>query len=75
MKTYFNGYGINHDEKWHTIQYFNGRGIQEIYVLEYLGTIQWLDNPVHGVIEKLMDYKTAKRRVASYEKQATRRIG
>ena len=74
MKTYFNGYGINRDEKWHTIQYFNGQGIQEIYVLECLGTIQWLDNPVRGVIENFMDYKTAKRRVASYEKQAMKRI-
>lgn len=75
MKSYFNGYGIDKNEKFHMIHVFDGQRVREIHCVVFGKTINWLDREIPGVIEKFMDYPTAKRRLAAYEERATRRIG
>lgn len=73
MKSYFHGYGIDRTEKFHMIQFFDGQRMREISVVVFGDTINWLEHSIPGVIENFMDYQTAKRRIAAYEKASMRR--
>ena len=74
MKSYFEGNGI-FGMKHHLIQYFDGHRIREVSVTTLDGKIHWSESTVCGILEPGLDYRTAKRRLASYEEKGTRRIG
>ena len=74
MKSYFNGNGIG-GTKMHMIHYFDGFRIREVYVTTKDGVICWTENTIPNLLEVGMNYRTAKRRLTSYEEKCTRRIG
>ena len=74
MKSYFGGCGTG-DTMLHMIQYFDGQKIREIEISTLNGIIYWTEKTVPGIIEKGINYRTAKRRLAALEKKSTQRIG
>jgi len=75
MKSYFEGYAYGRKGTYHLIQYFDGQRIRESSVAVADGKIFYLERTIPGIIEVGMNYRTAKRRVASYEEKAKRRVG
>ena len=74
MKSYHGGCGIG-DTQLHMIHYFDGFRIREIELSTLNGTICWTEKTVPGIIEVGINYRNAKRRLATYEKHCTQRIG
>ena len=75
MRSYFDGYGLTRNTKYHMVQFFDGQRIREISLTVYCHRISYIEREIPGVIEEQMDYRTAKRRLAAYEERCTRRIG
>ena len=74
MRSYFEGnmeFGLKH----HLIQYFDGFHMREATVTTLGGKIYYTERTIPNILEVGMDYRTAKRRLASYEEKCTRRIG
>jgi hypothetical protein len=74
MKSYFDGNHIG-GTKLHLIQYFDGQRIREISLLTLNGNISWLERTIPGILETGIKYRTAKQRLAAYEKRCCQRIG
>ena len=74
MKSYFEGNAYG-GSKLHTVQYFDGQRIRESSVYTYQGEIVSTERTVSGILEPGMNYRTACRRLSSYEERCTRRIG
>lgn len=74
MKSYFGGCGTG-DTKLHMIHHFDGHRIREIEVMTLSGNVYWTERTIPGILETGIKWTTAKRRLASLEKQASRRIG
>jgi len=74
MKSYFGGCGTG-DTMLHMIEYFDGQRIRQIEVHTLSGIICWTEKTIPGILENGINFRTAKRRLASLEKKATQRIG
>lgn len=74
MKSYFGGCGTG-GTKLHMIHYFDGQRIREIEVMTLSGNVYWTERTIPGILEIGIKWTTAKRRLASLEKQASSRIG
>ena len=74
MKSYFMGTGFA-GSKDHMIQYFDGQRLRQSYVRTYQDEIISTERTIPGILEPGMSYRTAYRRLASYEERCTRRIG
>lgn len=72
MSSYFEGRGIG-GTTWHTVHFYDGQRVREVSVNVYAGNVIGLENSIPGLIETGMNYKTAKRRIAAYEKASMRR--
>ena len=73
MKSFFEGYACGRRRTYHLIQFYDGQRIRESSVAVVDGKICYLERTIPGIIEVGMNYRTAKRRVASYEEKVTRR--
>ena len=74
MKSYYNGKD-NCNCSWHMMHYYDGRRIRENYVKVHNNIIQYVEFVLPGILETGINYKTAKKRLAAYEKRCTMRIG
>jgi len=72
MKSYFNGCGTG-DTKLHMIEYFDGNRIRQIELFTLCDKVYWSERYIPDILEKRMDYKTVKRRIAAYEKRIMKR--
>ena len=74
MTSHYNGCGTG-DTSLHMIHYFDGQRVREVEVITLYGKVNWTEKTIQGILEVGMDYRTAKRRLATLEKRATQRIG
>lgn len=74
MKSYYLGNGTG-GTKMHMLHYFDGFRIREVFAHTHNGVVCWTDHNITGILAVGMNYRTAKRRLASLEEKATRRIG